>query len=199
MKDRPILMTPENAQKCYDGRKTQTRRVIKPQPLSISWFEHQLEWCARVSENEYELRPCPYGKPGDRLWVREAHQIIEPEREIVCGVSYDLSNATAIYRGQDPDCNGRWRPSLHMPWWACRTVLEITEVRVQRLQDISVEDVIAEGGPPSTPSIDCVSREFGYPDFPRSWYAQLWESINGHGSWLVNPWVWALTFKKVEA
>jgi hypothetical protein len=169
MKERPILMTPENAQKCHDGRKTQTRRIIKG-------IGHE----SKTSE-------CPYGKPGDRLWVREPHQLVPStayqasknvdHRASPCGCYW------VVYKGQwDRSAPGCWKPSLYMPRWACRTVLEITEVRVQRLQDITVEDVLGEGGTLSTTS---------------SWYARLWESINGYGSWEANPWVWALTFTKV--
>ncbi len=86
---------------------------------------------------------------------------------------------------------------MFMPRWASRITLEVTGVRVERLQDISEADARAEGSPPSHPSIDAISREFGYADFPRSWYGQLWESINGPGSWDLNPWVWVVEFKGV--
>lgn len=92
----------------------------------------------------------------------------------------------------------KWVPSIHMPKKFCRLWLELTEVRVERLQEISQADAIAEGAPPSHPSIDVVSREFGYPDFSRSWYAQLWESINGKGSWAANPYVWVLSFQPTK-
>jgi len=84
-----------------------------------------------------------------------------------------------------------------MPRHASRITLEITAVRVERLQDISEADCVAEGAPPSHASIDRISREFGYADFPRSWYAQLWEQINGPGSWAANPWVWCISFSRV--
>ena len=84
-----------------------------------------------------------------------------------------------------------------MPRWASRITLEVTGVRVERLQDISEADAMAEGAPPSHPSIDRISREFGYADFPRSWYAQLWGQINGSDSWAANPWVWVIEFRRL--
>ena len=90
-----------------------------------------------------------------------------------------------------------WRPSIFMPRAASRITLEVTGVRVERLQDISEADAMSEGAPPSHPSIDRISREYGYPDFPRSWYAQLWDHINGPGSWEANPWVFVVSFKRV--
>ena len=86
-----------------------------------------------------------------------------------------------------------------MPRWASRITLEITGVRVERLQDISQKDAIAEGGPPSHPSIDAVSRDYGFPDFSRSWFGQTWNHIYGKESWQANPWVWVIEFKRVVA
>lgn len=202
MKERPILMTPDNAQKCHDGTKTQTRRVIKPQPLHISWFEDQSGWCARVREDTgsaehpaYVMVPCPYGVVGDQLWVREAF--------CLCG---DEGSKKPLYRGQCeeyPSLKPIWKPSIHMPRWACRTVLEITDVRVERLQEIGEEDAIAEG----VTRIDH-GRAYYFsamrddPDY-RNWvdptdaYKELWESINGAGLWAQNPWVWVVAFRKV--
>lgn len=190
MKERPILFSAPMVRALLDGAKTQTRRVVKPQPDSISpdgmpaRFFHQ-----RAIGSGYPVQiRCPYGQPGDRLWVREAWapKAIDPE----C--------TTVAYRATDDECNGPWKPSIHMHRWASRIDLEVTGVRVERLQDISQSDARAEGAPPSHPSIDRVSREFGYADFPRSWYAQLWEQINGAGSWDANPWVWAVSFRRIR-
>ncbi len=193
MKERPILMTPENAQKCHDGTKTQTRRVIKPQPLSISWFEHQNGWCARVREDTgsaehpaYIMVPCPYGVVGDRLWVREPWAWPGEEFHLYKGSSADARIVEEWKK--DPNCcQVKWTPSIHMPRFVCRTVLEITNVRVERVQDISRVDAVAEGfvGEP------CL------PIHPVDWYRDLWETINGKGSWERNDWVWVLMFKKV--
>ncbi|EEC3119720.1 hypothetical protein LK837_004922 [Salmonella enterica] len=85
-----------------------------------------------------------------------------------------------------------------MPRWASRILLEITDVRVERLNDISQSDAIAEGAPPSHPSIDRVSQEYGFPDFSRSWFGQTWQNIYGEEAWAANPWVWVIEFKRVE-
>jgi len=160
---------------------------------------------------------CPHGKPGDRIWVREtwrtaislddkspsevgALAIAANYRKPWAPIKYEADGATDnadVLR----DFGGKWgktRVSIHMPRWASRITLEITGVRVERLQDISRADAIAEGGPPSHPSIDRVSCDIGFAtDFSRSWYAQLWESIHGEGSWALNPWVWAITFRRI--
>jgi len=189
MTERPILFTPENAQKCHEGTKTQTRRIIKPQPISISWFEHQNGWCARVREDTgsaespaYVMVPCPYGIVGDRMWVRETW-------------AKRGEMQSAIFKAEEKRAIGaygcvKWKPSIHMPKWACRTWLEITEIRVQRLQEISEDDCYAEGL--QRGMVDDRS------DAMQSWYRELWESINGPGSWATNPWVWAITFRKVQ-
>ena len=191
MRERPILMTPENAQKCHDGTKTQTRRIVKPQPFHISWFEHQQGWCAKVREDTgsaehpaYVMVPCPYGLVGDRLWVREPFTVANEGRE----------DQSVIYKG-DPMFSGmtvfdwKWTPSIHMPRFACRTVLEITDVRVERLQDITTEDIKREG-------IEW-SDEPETADIYYQRWRHLWESINGKGSWDLNPWVWVIAFRKV--
>lgn len=161
MKERPIIMTPEDAQKVHDGVKTQTRRIVKPQPLHISWFEHQHGWCARVREDTgsaahpaYVMMPCPYGQVGDRLWIITLKPI---------------------------------------NFGAGKYVVELTEIRVERLHDISPSDALAEG-------IFC--PEIGYAQHgeraPVLLYGCLWESINGKDSWAQNPWVWVLSFRQVE-
>jgi hypothetical protein len=154
----------------------------------------------------------PYGIPGDRLWVRETWQPDAPRDGTWPDVSFygcktaPLSLIPERYQNpenclfraswQGPDLIG-WKPSIFMPRWASRITLEIVSVRVEKLQNISQEDAIAEGAPPSHPSIDRISREYGHTDFTRSWYAQLWEQINGAGSWEKNPFVWVVEFKIV--
>ncbi len=190
MKERPILMTPENAQKCHEGIKTQTRRIIKPQPLSISWFEHQKGWCARVREDTgsaehpaYIMVPCPYGVVGDRLWVREAWAWPGEEFHLYKGSPAD-ARIVEEWKHDLNCCQVKWAPSIHMPRWACRTVVEITEVRVERLQEISEEDARAEG-----------IQEVGIGAVHD--FMVLWESINGKESWALNPWVWVIEFRRV--
>jgi hypothetical protein len=163
----------------------------------------------------------PYGQPGDRLWVRETHFAFGRwetrysakkgrdewhfvDMTIECEKAYlyeaDRPRPQPLAGKRDGGATPKWwkRPAIFMPRAASRIDLEGTSVRVERLQDISQADARAEGAPPSHPSIDRVSREFGYADFPRSWYAQLWEQINGAGSWSANPWVWVVEFKRVK-
>lgn len=225
MKDRPIMMTPENAQKCHDGTKTQTRRMNNLEIVNVNPSQWQFagwlsgEYLAPFHRNGVTINiKCPYGVAGDRLWVREAWQekawsskelnqagfLSAPKKPRETYLNQDLY---AIHKGGynraigDP---GKWRSSIHMPRWACRTVLEITELRVERLQEISEEDAKAEG----VTRIDH-GREYYFsamrdePDH-RNWgdptdaYKELWESIHGKGSWELNPWVWVIEFRKVE-
>jgi hypothetical protein len=211
MKERPILFSAPMVRAILSGSKTQTRRVMKPQPPA-----HVNDFCtfhnpkgpglahfgfdpvAREALDWFAV--CPYGQVGDRLWVREAWAHVgtcDPGLTV-----YRADYPACVprqYQNVPPDESIKWKPSIHMFRADSRITLEITEVRVERLQDISEADAIAEGAPPSHPSIDKVSHEFGYPDFSRSWYAQLWEQINGAGSWEANPWVWAVNFRKVAA
>lgn len=180
MKERPILMTPENAQKVFDGTKPQTRRIVKRTDSGrVKRVGSTKNW--HLGDPDAVLA-CPYGVVGDRLWIREAWSRCDE-----CSME--------IYKGQGvmncPYCDAstaglKFTPSIHMPRWASRTVVELTEVRVERLQEISEKDCIAEGcGSP-------ITRDMKKPHFMR-----LWESINGPGSWALNPWVWVLTFRKV--
>lgn len=131
MKERPILMTPENAQKCHDGTKTQTRRIVKLPAWSTEVAEDNALSCVPF---------CPYGQVGDRLWVREA----------LCrnGSVMTYRDGSLVMQGDlvmPSWCERKTIPSIHMPRWACRTVLEITEVRVERVKDISPADALPEG------------------------------------------------------
>lgn len=231
MKERPIIFSAQMVRAILEGRKTQTRRIVKPHPRSDQIMPREwstvmrgnqnaiygdggLGWTALDTDgNPHEFR-CPYGQPGDRLWVREAWALIDKDYKPA-----DLAQATAIvYRAdglkvpnqKDRDVRAifadrcrlpldaiKWRPSIHMPRNLSRIDLEIVAVRVERLKDISQSDAIAEGAPPIHPSIDRVSAGYGYPDFSRSWFAQLWEHINGPGSWEANHWVWVVEFKRV--
>lgn len=218
MKERPILMTEENAQKCHEGTKTQTRRIVSvpswasgDDMLKLS-IQRTATGIAYYEDGMPVKRlTCPYGVVGDRLWVRESIYIdhfdylkgpLPKDRPA-------LDDGMLIYRGAgtccqqfgECDCAGKgaaWRPSIHMPRWACRTVLEITEVRVERLQDISDADALAEGVSVK-PDDEIAARVAGPPETgARMEYFALWESIYGVGSWSLNPWVWVIAFKKVE-
>ena len=167
MKDRPILFKPHMVRAILEGRKTQTRRVVKEQGIADALPE---PWLKRM---------CPYGEVGDRLWVREAWSI--------SGKKF-RPGGPVVYResGKEP-LGGRWRPSIHMPRAASRLMLEITEVRIQRLDDITEEDAYAEGADTGYVGPGMHTRRMGF--------FNLWESINGIESLDANPWVWAVTFK----
>lgn len=189
------------------GSKTQTRRAAKVEStLGIDSILAPRRAGGRAAtyllpdQAAEAAACCPYGKPGDRLWVREAFMHEPADYCWEASVSIPCRPAETAYRADFPNSQPGegWKPSIHMPRNLSRILLEITGVRVERLQDISQADAQAEGAPPSHPSIDQISREFGYPDFPRSWYAQLWEEINGPGAWAQNPWVWVVEFKRVQ-
>lgn len=176
MKERPILFKDEMIRAILNGSKTQTRRIIKPQPLpgEIGTLGRGVPFI----RGEKNSILCPYGQPGDRLWVRETHAI---EGSIVRYHATDNVNELR-----------RKRPSIHMPRWASRLTLEITRVRVERLQACNEVDAIAEGAPWAA----CGSPQEGSR---KAGFAALWESINGPGSWDANPWVWVVEFKRVQS
>jgi len=180
MKERPILFSGPMVRAILDGSKTQTRRTFK------GTTEHKGPYNPAYMEAHQQANGwgsiCPHGTPGDRLWVREtwAHEKDGTGCSDDTGVLY---RATDL--GWDDEGTGlRWRPSIFMPRAASRILLEITDVRVQRLQEISEEDARAEGCEP-----------FAYP---RDRFQGLWDTIHGPGSWHANPWVWAITFRRLE-
>lgn len=191
--EKPILFSGEMVRAILDGRKTQTRRVIKPQPrfdrmglTDASFVNTYDETWAYPNVCPEKYYKCPYGKPGDLLWVRETWRESESHTWAGC------QNLDAIHYKADhdePDADGCWRPSIHMPRWASRITLEVTNVRVERLQDILVEDSLKEG------------MDHNPMNCPRMEFAQLWNSINekrGYG-WETNPWVWVVEFEREYA
>jgi hypothetical protein len=202
MTERPILFSAEMVRAILKGDKTQTRRVMKPQP-SFNSGGPILDYGGGVMD---EVEPhwvlpkiCKYGDPGDLLWVRETWKLVPASAYRASEGVHQTSDPNdrdhaAIYRaGWDRSSGGLpWRPSIHMPRWASRITLRITDVRVERLQDISEDDARAEGWPgPIT--------ETGFPiASPLAWFANVWTSINGAGAWEANPWVWALSFERVK-
>ena len=209
VKERPILFSGPMVRAILEGRKTQTRRPIKPQPPSWltegrePWNIHGNVWGfalamgrARACQMENTIA-CPFGVPGDRLWVRETWS---PSLETyVDGFPNEGLGRPVYYRSTDPrhePFDGRWRPSIHMPRWASRLTLEVTEVRVERLQDISEDDAEAEG---ITYEQAFEFNDDGSPDYKLA-FGWLWDSIYAKGGqgWDKSPWAWAVTFKVVS-
>lgn len=200
-RERPILFSGPMVRAVLAGRKTQTRRIIKPQP-DEDGIVRELATGRWVDTSERVYR-CPFGEPGDRLWVREGFC---PTWSDGGGDSHECAELngaqTIVYRadGISPFPVRRWRPSIHMPRWASRITLEVTGVRVERVQDISEEDAVAEG----VCEVDGKRGVFdgGGPAMgPTAKHAfmRLWDSIYGPGAWERNDWVWAATFRRVES
>ena len=200
MTERQILFTPENAQKCFEGRKTQTRRIVKfTDSGRVQRVGSYKNWHL---DDPDAIHACPYGDVGDRLWVREAWAFPGEEAVMYQGNPDDVALYRKWMEGENyPKI--KWKPSIHMPRWACRTVLEITAIRVEQVQAISQADAIAEGieyhdghGIGHSGYRHTHSHGYVYANAVEA-YKVLWESINGTGSWAVNPWVWVITFKRV--
>jgi hypothetical protein len=239
MAEYPILMNGESVRAILEGRKTQTRRLVRPQPVGCfrgwvdrdkgprAWFNSE-----PTSQESY----CPYGQPGDRLWVRETwgyrggswnnhtpkvqNFLIAyraDKSQITFSRSAETFKSLAKQRPRKIDEDDwdwkdylsrywkSWRSSTHMPRWASRITLEITDVRVQRLQDISEEDAKAEGVKQRSISTWWNYFEDCYLSSAQQSFSSLRQSINGKNkpgedwdAWDANPWVWAVTFKVVR-
>ncbi|HGU6745548.1 TPA: hypothetical protein ACNAFN_002892 [Klebsiella quasipneumoniae] len=223
MKERGMIFNGEMVRAILDGRKTQTRRIMAPQPEPCPRGGHW--WPSNVFKTmlhvEDEMQngkggwgglvgdACPFGDVGDRIWVREA---------FASGLSTKSTLAyRATHKREDLEDGFydtiKWTPSIHMPRWASRILLEITGVRVERLNAISPEDAESEGlertnftgfgdepGLPSYPEPDVYFDPLKkqWKEYPPEAFAGLWESIYGEGSWKANPWVWVIEFKRVE-
>lgn len=208
-KERPILFSGPMVRALLDGSKTQTRRVFKL-PRGHKWDELQGgissgniecdKWPGSWHVSEFR---CPYGQPGDRLWVRETfsgpHCMEKADEEPAMPPGkWPMESAIWCWADGEP-AHGDWtrpRPSIHMPRWASRITLEIASVRVERLQDISEADALAEGVGPGT--VESFARVAGVTRPAGFSYRDLWGSINGPGSWDANPFVWVIEFKRVE-
>lgn len=193
-KERPILMTAESVKAILDGRKTMTRRVVKPQPGDKVW-EYQFPsgswgWMSNRS-HQYGMNTAhifPYGQIGDRLWVRESFFLggINPNEWVWCKADTRESDLDKFI----------WKPSIFMPRWASRLTLEITEVRVERLQEISLEDIKKEGAyfDSEFAGANAIMNAFT----PKLNFINLWDSINGKKyPWSSNPWVWVVRFDNI--
>ncbi|HHB7848399.1 TPA: hypothetical protein ACN7B0_003127 [Klebsiella pneumoniae] len=233
MKERGMIFNSEMVRAILDGRKTQTRRIMAPQPADdiergifpnpevIGWKSSR-----RHKHGSTTAHFCHYGKPGDRIWVRETWGVVShafsddglmidwvPDRPATAIHEMPFGNGYysgyAIYAadgdftwGDDDgyeDGRSCWKPSIHMPRAASRILLEITDVRVERLNSISQEDAQAEG-------LELTGWRPTYSDpdsggevmTPYDNFAELWSSIYGDESWQANPWVWVIEFKRVE-
>jgi len=242
MRELPILLSAAMVRAILEGRKSQTRRAVKvphQNPLgqwestTVGGFDkHRVEhpdhaalWHTRTGDTLI----CPYGQPGDRMWVRETwmpgydHEADHEDgpkvsviyradnaEETVAAPSYELAEQWQRKFSEDGHDAPPWRSSIHMPRWACRLVLEITDVRVERLQDgdgdlDSESRYLAEG----IHRIHHGDGAYYYSAFrdephPQNWthadsaWRELWTSINGQASWDANPWVWVVHFKRIE-
>ncbi|BEN67476.1 ASCH domain-containing protein [Serratia marcescens] len=221
MKERPVIFNGEMVRAILDGRKTQTRRVIKVQPESKTFGLRKIIESENASEegkyywslsdalgiSRARSNPflCPFGQVGDRLWVRETFAGHYLDDDQIQDIKDGRCKAKCLceYRadyGDDAECADGWTPSIHMPRWASRITLEITAVRVERLNDISQEDAQAEGMEltgwvPSYSNPD--NAGFDETFTPYDNFAMLWQSIYGEESWRANPWVWVIEFKRV--
>jgi hypothetical protein len=222
MKERPVLCCAPMVRALLreENPKSLTRRIVKPQPNHDCSFQGAIkcDWYhpAKIRRdgeevpgesvygfwNEDQVWKCPYGAPGDRLWVRETFKLWDHDLE---GVTVEYAaDAASIYvatnkkpkwlhtRSRHSDRLKDWRPSIFMPRWASRITLEVLSVRVERLQDISEEDAKAEGVTPASGGTILY-----YPDY-RSSFEVIWKSINGTGSWDSNPFVWRIEFRKIQ-
>lgn len=222
MRERPILFSAPMVRALLDGTKTQTRRALRPQPPQDAPMTHVGKYAPALVDRHGEMYPgpdvfgvefddgsdgrwclmCPYGAPGDRLWVRETLRNTPTPK----GWSYDADGEPVVLRRGDRAAAVSWAHhkvrdvcvSIHMPRWASRITLEITEVRVQRLHEISEEDAIAEGCERIDTDIrgGAVTQEFDH-DNPIMTYRRLWNSRNSVDVWNTDPWVWVATFRTV--
>jgi len=205
MKDKPILMSAPMVRATLDGSKTQTRRIAKPSH-GKRWLANSDNLIADCAVAGIDLI-CPFGKPGDLLWVRETSLPDFPKEFSYYDNTWQEVPAKyrkpkhCIYKATWDGFELIWKPSIHMPRWASRLTLEITDVRIERLNDISEKDAVAEGIEPFENGwINYIHEQRGYAGTgyetnPIDSYASLWESINGSGSWDKNPWVWVISFK----
>ncbi|DBA08609.1 TPA: hypothetical protein NPR52_003913 [Pseudomonas aeruginosa] len=202
-RERPILFNDQMVRAILEGRKTVTRRVMKPQPDFLGSMVDPNTPFKTLDAGLHARITCPHGQPDDRLWVREAWAA---DAQVDAIAPRDLSQGEPIWYPADfsvrqTGCSmiskGRGRPSIHMPRWASRILLEITAVRIERLQDISEKQALAEGVELEGEGVCWAGAAGTASDSPVESFRLLWELINGAGSWNANPWVWVVEFKRV--
>ena len=194
MTTRPILFSAPMVRAILDGTKTQTRRIVKPKHLRTSNLVHDVLHLLGPELLSEAARYCPYGRPGDQLWVRETFCELMDSDTHETNLYYAATDETPRLTDGDGFTSytkaGReaspWKPSIYMPRAASRITLEVTGIRVERLQDITSGDAVSEG------------VLFTASTNPRKAYEELWESINGPGSWDANPFVWVIEFNRIK-
>jgi len=203
MTDRPILFSAPMVRALLEGRKTQTRRILNPLPNRTIFFNPQTASKEQFQKPRYAV--------GDRLWVREACAIVgsvDPDFVLYRADGYEVEcERHGFDKPFPPKSEARWRPSIHMPRWASRITLEVADVRVQRLQDISEEDAIAEGCSQEladeimdseTLAVFAATHILCPEARGRILFETLWDEINGLSAWAKNPWVAAYTFDVIN-
>lgn len=205
MNEKPILMNEQSVRAILDGRKVQTRRVMKQDVVT----DAGIAGIIAGTEPAFDLSKCPYGIPGDHLWVRETWKLVLNDTDW-CGIwypatanrdltplpvklSWERKKSLAVLRTVG------LKPSIHMPREFSRITLEITDVRVERVQEITLGDVAAEGWPDAPQGHDVWVAEL--PGLQRcgfDWWIKLWDSINGDHPWASNPWVWVIAFEAIN-
>ncbi|HAJ2463845.1 TPA: hypothetical protein P7N13_001904 [Escherichia coli] len=187
MKERGMIFNDEMVRAILGGNKTQTRRIVEE------------KFYGRAVAAELFAKHCPYGQPGDRIWVRETYRVHGKATDVatlVYRASVRNSWTEQTHRVPVDVCNKpvseKWTPSIHMPRWASRILLEITDVRVERLRDMSEADAKAEGATPATYKITPPEAVY------RVGFGDIWRSIYGQDNWLSNPWVWVIEFKRIQ-
>lgn len=222
MAERPILFSGAMVRALIAGTKTQTRRALRVQPPNTTQSFHLYHhpdprphyWAMDGGSLLDFVVPCPYGPVGDYLYVRETFAPIYPQDPCYHGgkpIEYDYraSYTNGDRLGDSLGIKKTWKPAIHMPRAASRILLEVTNVRVERLQDISEADAIAEGiERPEDMSAEAIAaldiwegaerRCFNALNQPIHQYRRLWDQINGEGAWDTNPWVWAISFKRIK-
>lgn len=201
MKERPILFSGPMVRALLDGSKTQTRRMVNPQTAILTDELARGLGVQPPTKQNQPVIPCKYGAVGDRLWVKET---FSPYCSGLGRIGCTYYRAD-IVDGEEP-YGMPWKPSIFMPRIESRITLEITEVRVERLQAIRAQDAIAEGIERFKKNLSPMSTVTTFRDYLTGStdraaiqsYQSLWESINGIGSWDANPWVWVIEFRRVE-
>ena len=204
VRERPIIFDAESVRAILDGSKSQTRRVVKRTDAGrVKAPGTARNWHL---DDPDAVKACPYGVPGERLWVRETWGAVSPDEHVrplrECAIEYRADSGASHPGGWDnaPDDAEalRWRSPIHMPRWASRLTLEITEVRVRRIQEITDEEAIAEGVDDWAPLDGARLTELAR-DVPRAQFHMRWDFLNARRgySWDSNPWVWAITFTRL--